>query len=86
MLFHIPVSYTHLNVQTIAKKVDKDKIDKLKQWMETEKISTGINIDEDTKRVYPYNNLASNLIGFCGTDNTGIQGIEDSWNLSLIHI
>ena len=57
------------NVQTIAKKVDKDKIDKLKQWMETEKISTGINIDEDTKRVYPYNNLASNLIGFCGTDN-----------------
>ena len=71
------------NVQTIAKKVDKDKIDKLKQWMETEKISTGINIDEDTKRVYPYNNLASNLIGFCGTDNTGIQGIEDSWNSIL---
>lgn len=71
------------NVQTMAKKVDKDKIDKLKQWMETEKISTGINIDEDTKRVYPYNNLASNLIGFCGTDNTGIQGIEDSWNSVL---
>lgn len=71
------------NVQTIAKKVDKDTIDKLKQWMETEKISTGINIDEDTKRVYPYNNLASNLIGFCGTDNTGIQGIEDSWNSVL---
>lgn len=71
------------NVQTIAKKVDKDKIDKLKEWMQTEKISTGINIDEDTKRVYPYNNLASNLIGFCGTDNTGIQGIEDSWNSVL---
>ena len=71
------------NVQTIARKVDKDKIDKLKEWMETEKISTGINIDEDTKRVYPYNNLASNLIGFCGTDNTGIQGIEDSWNSVL---
>ena len=51
--------------------------------MEEEKISTGINIDEDTKRVYPYNNLASNLIGFCGTDNTGIQGIEDSWNKVL---
>ena len=71
------------NVQTIAKKVDKDKIDKLKEWMQTEKISTGINIDEDTKRVYPYNNLASNLIGFCGTDNTGIQGLEDKWNSVL---
>ncbi len=71
------------NVQTIVKKVDKTKIDKLRSWMESEKISTGINIDEDTKRVYPYNNLASNLIGFCGTDNTGIQGIEDSWNKVL---
>ena len=71
------------NVQTIAKKVDKTKIDELKSLMEEEKISTGINIDEDTKRVYPYNNLASNLIGFCGTDNTGIQGIEDSWNKVL---
>lgn len=71
------------NVQTIAKKVDKTKIDELKSWMEEEKISSGINIDEDTKRVYPYNNLASNLIGFCGTDNTGIQGIEDSWNKVL---
>ena len=71
------------NVQTIAKKVDKTKINELKSWMEEEKISTGINIDEDTKRVYPYNNLASNLIGFCGTDNTGIQGIEDSWNKVL---
>lgn len=32
--------------------------------MEEEKIYSGINIDEDTKRYYPYNNLASNLIGF----------------------
>lgn len=71
------------SVQTIAKKVDKDKIDQLKQWMSDEKISTGINIDEDTKRVYPYNNLASNLIGFCGTDNVGLQGIEDKWNKVL---
>ena len=71
------------SVQTIAKKVDKEKIDKLKEWMAQEKISTGINIDEDTKRVYPYNNLASNLIGFCGTDNTGIQGLEAKWNSVL---
>ncbi len=71
------------SVQTIAKKADKDKIDKLKEWMEEESISTGINIDEDTKRVYPYNNLASNVIGFCGTDNTGIQGLEAKWNSVL---
>lgn len=71
------------SIETIAKKVDKEKTNELRKWMKENNIQSGINIDEDTKRVYPYNNLASNLIGFCGTDNTGIQGIEDSWNKVL---
>lgn len=64
------------SVEVIASKVDTTKVDKLKAWMKTNKVSSGINIDEDTKRYYPYNNLASNLIGFCGTDNQGLDGIE----------
>lgn len=71
------------SVQTIAKKVEKDKIDELKTWMENNKISTGINIDEDTKRYYPYNNLAAYVIGFCNSDNQGIYGIERSYNSYL---
>lgn len=71
------------SVQTIAKKVEKDKIDRLKAWMSENNIYVGINIDEDTKRTYPYGNLASNLIGFCGTDNDGRQGIELKWNSIL---
>lgn len=71
------------SVQTIAKKVEKDKIDRLKLWMKENEISVGINIDEDTKRTYPYSNLASNLIGFCGTENDGKQGIELKWNSIL---
>ena len=67
-------------VVIIAKKVEKDKIDKLKEWMTNEGITTGINIDEDSKRYYPYENLASNLIGFCGTDNSGQTGLEERWN------
>ena len=39
-------------------------------------IEVGINIDEDTKRYYPYNSLASQVIGFCGSDNQGLDGIE----------
>ena len=39
-------------------------------------MKTQKNIDEDTKRYYPFNNLASNLIGFCGSDNQGLDGIE----------
>lgn len=67
-------------LQTIAKRVEKDKIDSLKKWMEENKISTGINIDEDTKRYYPYDNLAAYVIGFCDSDNQGIYGIERSFN------
>ena len=67
-------------IETIAKKVQKDKIDKLKSWMEEEKIYSGINIDEDSKRYYPYGNLASNLIGFCGDENIGLEGLENEFD------
>lgn len=71
------------SVETIAQKVEKDKITELKKWMEDNNISTGINIDEDTKRYYPYYNLASNLIGFCGSDNQGLTGLEYYWDRDL---
>lgn len=64
------------SIETIATKVDEDKADELILWLEKNGIVTGINIDEDTKRYYPYNNLASQIIGFCGSDNQGLDGIE----------
>ena len=70
-------------VEIIAKKVEKEKVTKLQDWIKENNISTGINIDEDTKRSYPNNNLASNLIGFCGDDNTGLAGLEEKWNDTL---
>lgn len=71
------------NIETIAKKVETEKVDELEKWMKENEIYSGINIDEDTKRYYPYNNLASNLIGFCGTDNQGLEGIEAWWDSVL---
>lgn len=71
------------STETIIKKVEQDKIDELKTWMENNKISAGINIDEDVKRYYPYGNLASNLIGFCNVDNDGQEGLELEWNSVL---
>lgn len=50
--------------ETIIKKVENDKVQELQKWMTNNKISAGINIDEDNKRYYPYNNLASQVIGF----------------------
>ncbi len=68
------------SVETIIKKVEHDKIEKLELWMAENKLNAGINIDEDTKRYYPYDTVASNLIGFCGTDNQGLEGIENYWD------
>ncbi len=71
------------SIETIAKKVDKEKTDELRSWMEENNIMTGINIDEDTKRYYPNNNLASQIIGFCGSDNQGLDGIEAKYESEL---
>lgn len=71
------------SIQTIARKVEQDKIDKLEAWMKENNISVGINIDEDTKRYYPYNNLAAYVIGFCDSENQGIYGVERSYNSYL---
>ena len=70
-------------VETIVKKVEKDKVDKLKTWMKENDISIGINIDEDTKRYYPGSTVLSQVIGSCGSDNQGLSGIEYEWNSTL---
>ena len=64
------------SVVTIAKKQEKEKIEQLKKYLEEKNIVQGINIDKDTKRFYPYNDVASNVIGFLGADNVGLEGIE----------
>lgn len=65
--------------ETIIKKVENDKVQELQKWMTENKISVGINIDEDNKRYYPYETLASQVIGAYGTDK-GLNGIELSFD------
>lgn len=43
----------------------------------------GIKVDEDYKRNYPYDELASKMIGFTGADNQGILGLEVSYDSVL---
>ena len=71
------------SIETIVKKIDKEKTDTLRTWMNENNITEGINIDEDTKRYYPNNNLASQIIGFCGSDNQGLDGIEAKYDETL---
>ncbi len=68
------------SIEIIVKKIEKDKADELRTWLMDNNINTGVNIDEDSKRYYPYSNLASHVIGFCGGDNQGIDGVEAKYD------
>ena len=73
-----------MDEETIRKRVEKvSSIEKIKTNVPKETGDAirahglaGVKIDEDYKRYYPYNELASKVIGFTGGDNQGIIGIE----------
>ena len=56
----------------IKKQVEKSVADTIRQ-----KNITGIHFEEDTKRYYPYGSLAAQVIGFTGSDNQGLEGLEN---------
>lgn len=72
------------NKITLVKNAPKDKVDTLETWLDSNDISYGAIYTEDSvARYYPYSTLASNVIGFCGTDSQGLSGIEYSWDSIL---
>lgn len=71
------------SIEIIDKKVEKEKSNIIRAWLIENNIDQGINIDEDTKRYYPYSKLASQIIGFCGSDNQGLNGIEAKYDETL---
>ena len=70
--------------ETVRKRVEKySSIERIKTNVEKEvgdRIRAyqleGVKIDEDFKRYYPYGSLASKVLGFTGSDNQGIIGLE----------
>lgn len=57
--------------EIIRTNVDKEAGDRIRQYG-----LKGIKVDEDYKRYYPYDSLASRVLGFTGADNQGIIGLE----------
>ncbi len=57
--------------EIVARKIDNEKAEKIRKAE-----LKGIYLIEDSKRTYPYSSLASHVIGFVGTDNQGLNGIE----------
>lgn len=73
-----------LSEDTVRKKVEKiSSIERMRTNVE-KKVGdeirkaglAGVKVDEDYKRYYPWNSLASRVLGFTGADNQGIIGLE----------
>ena len=67
---------------TVARKIESDKADAVRAF-KTEHDLRGVRLEPDTKRYYPNSSLACHLIGFVGTDNYGLEGIEARYDSVL---
>lgn len=80
-----------LSEKSVRKRVEKNSsIERVKSNVEKEIADAirnsdldGVMVDEDYKRFYPYGNLASKVIGFTGSDNQGIIGLEVEYDKYL---
>lgn len=68
--------------KTVATKISAELADEVRQFKKDYSIA-GVHIEEDSKRFYPYGQLACHVIGFVGTDNYGLDGIEALYDSKL---
>ena len=66
------------SIEIIRTNVDKETGDRIREYD-----YAGVKVDEDYKRYYPYDTLASKVIGFTGRDNQGIVGLEAKYDACL---
>ena len=66
------------SIERVKANVEKSIADKIREYD-----LDGVMVDEDYKRYYPYDNLASKVIGFTGSDNQGIIGLEVAYDKYL---
>lgn len=64
---------------TAARKIESEKADEIRAF-KAEHGLRGVRLEADTKRYYPNSELACHLIGFVGTDNYGLEGIEAKYD------
>ena len=60
----------------IKRKIESDVRDRINDFKLEHNIDNGIRLIDDYKRYYPYGSVASNVLGFTGADNQGLDGLE----------
>ncbi len=76
------LSHTESMYREVKRKVVKTVADQITDYV-AENDLAGVYLQVNTKRFYPYDNLASNVIGFTNYDNQGVYGLEAKYNSVL---
>ncbi len=73
---------TDSQYEVLKMRVEEDVADQIRTYINDEGV-VGVYMATDAKRYYPYSTLASQVIGFVGTDNEGLYGLEARYNSTL---
>lgn len=69
--------------QRVGSKIESDVTEKVRKFINEKGLSHCVELEETSKRYYPNDNLASTVLGFVGTDNNGLEGLEAQYDSEL---
>ncbi len=79
--------YTQIGKKTyyekISSRIEESKANEVRTFISENKLGSIVGLDQTTKRYYPNNSLASTVLGFVGTDNQGLSGLESYYDEQL---
>ena len=73
---------TNSMYEVLKYRAEEDVANEVRQYINDHKVK-GVFLTTDAKRYYPYSDLASHVIGFVGTDYTGLYGLEAEYDKDL---
>ena len=74
---------TNSQYEVICRKMEEEQAEAVRTFIKENRLSSGIFLEPDSKRSYPYSSLASHIIGFVGADNNGLYGAEATFDDAL---
>ena len=77
---------THSAWEQLASKVEDDVADQVRQFIKDNELEGALYLTDDSKRYYPYTNMAAQVIGFVNKENQGAYGLEALYNDQLAGI
>ena len=73
---------TYSQYEVVKLRVDEDTANAVREFLNDNEVH-GVYLETDAKRYYPYGSLAAHVIGFVGTDNNGLYGLEAQYEEEL---